>query len=88
MGSNGNRKRDKFFSDAIRLTLVGRIDDEGKEYFMTVPKLPVSVIDLTKVVIFIHPFEEDGEDADGNKKFGAEMLIKPYVGRHQSDKRG
>lgn len=60
-------------SQGIKLEMIGRKDStpEANDYYFTRPNLP-ALIDLSKCVIFIHPWEND----DGS--FGAELVIKPY----------
>ena len=57
----------------LKLELLGRIDasPEKNEYYFTRPNLPLNV-DLSKCVIFVHPFEKE------NGEFGAELIIKNY----------
>lgn len=58
---------------SLKISMVGRLDTtaEKAEYYFTVPHLPC-LVDLSKVVIFVHPFE----NSDGT--FGAEMVIKEH----------
>ena len=69
-------------SQAIKLEMVGRKDStrEANEYYFTRPNLP-GLIDLSKCVIFVHPWEND----DGT--FGAELVIKMYRKPRVANKR-
>ena len=60
---------------ALRLEMIGKVDStsDKNEYYFTRPDIPVS-IDLSECVIFIHPWENDGN-------FGATMVVKKYDGK-------
>ena len=55
----------------LKFDMVGRTDSKGDEYFFTRPNAPC-LVDLSKVVIFIHPYDE-------GDKSGAELVIKNYT---------
>lgn len=67
---------------AIKLKMVGKQDStrDKNDYYFTVPKMPC-LVDLSKVVIFVHPFDNE----DGT--FGAEMVIKEHNKRKKGGKR-
>lgn len=60
-------------SQELKMEMLGRTDStsDKNEYYFTRPNLPVSV-DLSRCVIFFHPFEKD------NGEFGGELIIKNY----------
>jgi hypothetical protein len=60
-------------SQGLKLELLGKLDrtTEKNEYYFTRPNLPV-LVDLSKCVIFVHPYENE----DGS--FGAEIVFKNY----------
>lgn len=66
-------------SQGIKLSMVGKLDstESKNEYYFTRPDIPV-LVDLSKCVIFIHPWE-DGDN------FGAEMVIKKYFPRNNDN---
>ena len=66
-------------SQSIKLQAVGREDRNNKIYYFTRPNLPASV-DLSQAIIFIHPWEKDGET-------GADIVIKQYEEGVGSNKR-
>lgn len=55
----------------IKLDMVGRVGGDDNEYFFTRPNMPC-LVDLSKVVIFVHPYEKEGGG------YGAELVIKTY----------
>lgn len=64
-------------SQSIKLDMIGKKDRGENEYYLTRPNIPAS-IDLSKCVVFVHPWEKD----DGT--FGAELVIKTYRPRPKS----
>ncbi len=64
---------------ALKLTAIGKVDTNGNDYYFTRPRLPC-LVDLSKVVIFVHPWSEGDDSDDENSKFGAEIVIKEYDG--------
>lgn len=66
-------------SQPLKLKMLGKLDSRGDEYFYTRPDLPC-MVDLSKVVIFVHPFD------DGDGSFGAELVFKEYTGRKHSSR--
>ena len=53
----------------VKLKMAGKTDRNGDEYYLLVPRLPMT-IDLMTAAILIHPYEDD----DGT--FGAHMTIR------------
>lgn len=53
----------------VRLKMAGKLDRNNDEYYLLVPRLPMT-IDLSKAVLLVHPYE----DEDGS--FGAQLTIR------------
>lgn len=80
---------------SLRLPATWREDRFEHEYFFTRPNLPV-LVDLSKCVIFVRPWEEPicdengvpKKNADGSPqvKRGADIDIKMYTGKREADK--
>ena len=67
-------------SQGFKLPMIGKVDSLGNEYYVTRPDLPV-LVDLSKVVIFIHTWEDESKGSG----FGAELVIKNYTGKPQNN---
>ncbi len=59
----------------LKFEMVGKTDAQDNEYFFTRPNSPC-LVDLSKVVIFVHPYEKSKEEGGG---FAADLVIKNYT---------
>ena len=62
--------------DKVKVSLIGREDAKGDEYYFTTTRAPV-LVDLSQSVVHVFPWEEEG-------KFGADLVIRKYDPEHRS----
>ena len=58
---------------------IGKRDGVGDDYYFTCPRLPC-FIDLSKVVIFFRPWENDKTG-----QFGLDITVKEYTPRRKKE---
>lgn len=69
-------------SSALKLEAIGKVDRDGNDYYFTTPHL-ACMVDLSKVVIFVHPWSEDEGEKGETGRFGADIIIKEYTGKRK-----